>query len=139
MKKTVLTLLLTLWVVPSALWAEQPALDIELNAAQDREGGCRMSFVAMNGLGSDLSALVLEAVIFTPEGGVDRLALLDFQELPHARPRVRQFDLPDLACSQVGQVLINAVNACSGADLTPETCSAAITLRSRLDTIAITG
>ncbi len=139
MRMTVLTLLIGLWVVPSDLWAEQPALDIELNAAQDREGGCRMSFVAMNGLGSDLSELVLEAVIFTPDGGVDRLALLDFQDLPQARPRVRQFDLPDLPCAQVGQVLINAVNACSGPGLTPEICSAAITLRSRLDTIAITG
>lgn len=139
MKKTVLTLLLTLWVVPSALWAEQPVLAIELNAAQDREGGCRMSFVAMNGLGGDLSALVLEAVIFTLEGEVERLALLDFQDLPQARSRVRQFDLPDLACAQVGQVLINAVNACSGPDLTAEICGATITLRSRLDAIAITG
>lgn len=140
MQKTILTLLVMLGIGPLGVWpawAEAPSLGIELNAAQDRDGGCRMTFVAMNGLGRDLSALVLEAVIFTPEGQVERLALLDFQDLPQVRPRVRQFDLPDLACAQVGQVLINAVGACTGPDLTQAICAHAITPTSRVDTIRI--
>ncbi len=142
MQKTVLTLLVMLGIGPLGAWpawATEPALGIELNAAQDRDGGCRMTFVAMNGLGSDLSALVLEAVIFTPEGQVERLALLDFQDLPQVRPRVRQFDLPDLSCAQVGQVLINAVGVCTGAELTADICANALTPTSRVDAIKILG
>jgi hypothetical protein len=124
-------------LLPTALSAETPVLGIELNAVEDRAGGCRMTFVATNGLGADLSALVLEAVIFSPEGLVARLVLLDFQDLPQARPRVRQFDLPDLECAKVGQILINQVGSCTGQDLPEQACADALQTSSRIDAIRI--
>jgi hypothetical protein len=130
-------LLATLTGAP--LHADAPKLSLELNAVADQDSGCRMTFVAMQTLGADISALVVEAVIFTPDGLVDRLALLDFQTLPQTRPRVRQFDLPGLSCDRIGQVLINAVGTCTGADLSPENCAAAMTVSSRVNTIAISG
>ena len=130
-------LLATLTGTP--LQAEAPKLSLELNAVADQDSGCRITFVATNTLGADISALVVEAVILTPDGLVDRLALLDFQTLPQARPRVRQFDLPGLPCDRIGQMLINAVGTCTGDGLPPDGCAAAMTLSSRIDTIAISG
>jgi hypothetical protein len=121
------------------LRAEGASLALELNAVTQQEGGCRVTFLATNGLAAPIDALVLEAVILSPQGLVDRLALLDFQSLPQARPRVRQFDLPGLACDAIGQILINALGSCTGTSITPDSCAAALTLRSRLDTIALTG
>lgn len=123
----------------SPLLAQAPSLALELNAVEEQGDGCRVTFVATNGLAAELSALVVEAVIFTPDGLVDRLALLDFQSLPQARPRVRQFDLPDLACDRIGQVLINAVGICNGQGLAQEVCSQALSVTSRIQTITITG
>lgn len=138
MRASLLPLLLaTLTGTP--LHAGAPKLSLELNAVAEQDSGCRITFVATNTLGADIAALVVEAVIFTPDGLVDRLALLDFAALPQTRPRVRQFDLPGLSCDRIGQVLINAVGTCTGDGLPPDGCAAAMTVSTRLDTIAISG
>lgn len=139
MRASACSLLVAATLTATPLMAEEPSLTLELNAVTEQASGCRVTFVATNRLAADLSALVVEAVIFTPDGLVDRLALLDFQTLPQTRPRVRQFDLPGLACDRIGQVLINAVGTCSGAGLAPDACAQAISVSSRIATIAITG
>jgi hypothetical protein len=141
--RTSLFSLLIAALTGAPLHADAPKLSLELNAVAEQDSGCRITFVATNTLRADISALVVEAVIFTPDGLVDRLALLDFAALPQTRPRVRQFDLPGLSCDRIGQVLINAVGTCTGtgtgAGLEPATCAAAMTVSSRIDTIAISG
>lgn len=139
MRASAIPLLIAASLTATPLMAEEPSLALELNAVAEQDSGCRITFVATNRLSADLSALVVEAVIFTPDGLVDRLALLDFQTLPQTRPRVRQFDLPGLACDRIGQVLINAVGTCTGDGVQPESCAAAIAVSSRIDTIQISG
>lgn len=108
-----------------------PRLMLELNAAQDQAGACRLTFVAENRLGVALEAVVFEAVFFTTAGTVDRLSLLDFQDLPEGRKRVRQFDLPGTGCAALGQVLFNAASECRGPGVAPGLCMTALDLRSR--------
>jgi hypothetical protein len=139
MRASAVPLLLAAALGATPLLAEGPALTLELNAVAEQDSGCRITFVATNTLTADIAGLVVEAVIFTPEGLVDRLALLDFQTLPQTRPRVRQFDLPGLACDRIGQVLINAVGTCTGEGLTQQSCAQALHLSSRIETIAISG
>ena len=139
MRASAIPLLIAASLTATPLMAEEPSLALELNAVAEQDSGCRITFVATNRLSADLSALVVEAVIFTPDGLVDRLALLDFQTLPQTRPRVRQFDLPGLACDRIGQVLINAVGTCTGAGLAPAACADAMTVSSRIETITISG
>ena len=121
---------LTAIALSSQLHAQDASLNIELSSAQDVQGQCRLSFLAQNNIGSDLGALVLEAVIFDASGAVQHLTLLDFQDLPLSKPRVRQFDIAG-ACASLGNVLINGVHACSGADAT--TCEDALSLSARGD------
>lgn len=113
--------------------AEQPApaLGLELNTVSEEEGACRLTFLAENALGADLDALVLEAVLFTAEGSVDRLTLFDFGALPAGRPRVRQFDVGGLSCDALGQVLVNGTTECAGAGLAPGACIDALRLSTR--------
>ncbi|OZB18163.1 MAG: hypothetical protein B7X55_05305 [Rhodobacterales bacterium 34-62-10] len=147
MRPSVFPLLIAAVLTGAPLHAEAPLLTLELNAVAEQDSGCRITFVATNALAADISALVVEAVIFTPDGLVDRLALLDFQSLPQSRPRVRQFDLPGLTCDRIGQVLINAVGTCAGTGtgpgtgtgLDPAACAAAMTVYSRIETITISG
>lgn len=126
---------------PPALAQEQPqaTLRLDLNAAEDSGGACRLTFVAQNRLGADLEAAVFEAVFFTAEGVVDRLTLLDFQALPQGRERVRQFDLPAATCAGFGRVLINAAQDCRGAGLDKAACMAGLAVSSRLPGLEIAG
>jgi len=117
---------------------QAPALGLELNALRQVEGACRLTFLAENGLGADLGALVLEAVLFTRDGTVERLTLFDFGALPAGRPRVRQFDLAGLACAGLGQVLVNGATECAGAGLAPGACIDALRLDTRTD-VAVAG
>ena len=117
--------------------AQEPASDVqlalELNSAADVEGACRLTFVVENSLAADVSSLVLEAVIFDANGGVNRLTLFDFQSVPSGRPRVRQFDLAGSACGSVASVLVNGINTCDGEGLDPNFCQDALSVGSRLD------
>jgi hypothetical protein len=95
--------------------------------------------MAENTLGFDLSALVFEVVVLNQQGQVDRLTLLDFQDLPQGRKRVRQFDLPDLDCATLATVLINAASTCTGEGLDPAACMKSLDVTSRVAGMEISG
>ncbi len=116
-----------------------PGLDLTLNSTVPTEAGtCRLTFVISNWLTKEIGKMVLETVLFDPAGQVVKLTLFDFGTLPVGRARVRQFDLADLACDGVGQVLINGVDTCEGGDLIPADCLEALRLKSEAD-IEVTG
>ncbi len=108
-------------------------LRIELNALDPVEEACRVSFLIQNGHAQDIDSAVFEAVLFDADGRVDRLTLLDFGALPAARPRVRQFMVPDLACDGLGRVLINGAETCEGEGLAQGACMEGLELDSRTD------
>lgn len=119
------------------------SLAVELNTAEDMDtatgGACRLSFLAENKLGADLSAVVFEVVVLNAQGQVDRLTLLDFQDLPQGRKRVRQFDLPGLTCDTVAQLLINAANTCTGKGMDPDACMKGLAVTSRVTGTEVSG
>jgi hypothetical protein len=105
-------------LLPLALLASPALADpiqIDLNALHPRDGACQMVLVAQN-LGPDLTQLVLEAVLFDPEGAVSAITLLDLQDLPGGRTRVRPFEIDGLECSTLARVLINGVATCTPAE-----------------------
>ncbi len=113
-------------------------LSIELNASQTVENGCKLSFLVVNGHDTNVSKVVYEAVLFDASGQVNNLMLFDFGELPAKRPRVRQFVVGGLQCENLGQVLVNGVNTCEGADLPDGSCSIGLQLGTRT-TIEVVG
>ncbi|MEP3776544.1 MAG: hypothetical protein ABJM82_05920 [Shimia thalassica] len=116
----------------------QSGLSLELNAVQNVEGACRFTFVANNGTGAAIDRAVFETVIFDATGGVVRLSLFDFRELPEGRPRVRQFDVPGMTCETIGQTLINGTNTCISNGAESDICSDGLMLNSRI-TIKLLG
>ncbi|MBV1894827.1 MAG: hypothetical protein KUG70_00115 [Rhodobacteraceae bacterium] len=108
-------------------------LFLELNAVQDVGGACRLTFLARNGTGQTIDKAVFETVIFDKSGSVVSLSLFDFRDLPADRPRVRQFELPEMACGTVGQALINGANSCLVDGTESGICDEALSLGSRLD------
>lgn len=108
-------------------------LQLELNALQDVGAACRLTFVVENRTGTEIEQAVFEAVIFDTAGGVTSLSLFDFRDLPADRPRVRQFDLPGIACESVGRALINGANTCNVEGERSDICDVALQPASRLN------
>lgn len=114
--------------------AAEPAeggLKLDLNTLQQNDSGCLMTFVAENAMEHSLQKAAYEVVFFNGEGLVERMTVLDFQDLPAGRTRVRQFNLPDMQCDNVSRVLINDVSACEGAGVEPATCLEGLSLSSK--------
>ncbi|MFN4155154.1 MAG: hypothetical protein ACK4HF_10900 [Paracoccaceae bacterium] len=115
--------------------AQAQDLRIGLNTLEAQPEACRLTFVAENRIGADITRLVVEAVLFTKAGRVAQFTLFDFAALPTGRQRVRQFDVAGLACDDLGQVLLNGVSACDDADLA--TCALALKTESMVDGVEV--
>ena len=114
---------------PASAQGSEGRLSVDLNRIDPLEGACRLTFMAENALGADLTALSLETVLIDTAGRVDRLTLFEFGVLPDGVPRVRQFDIPGLSCERLGRVLINGVAACSAG----AACAEGLELTTRTD------
>ena len=115
--------------------AEAPAAEIslELNALEDVGSACRLTFLVTNQSGTTIDEAVFETVIFDTEGSVVTLSLFDFRDLPLDRPRVRQFDLPEMSCTTVGRALINGASSCVVKGSQSDICQSTLTLSSRIE------
>lgn len=111
---------------------QTPGLSIELNTVAEANGGCQLTFVAKAGFENGVEKAVFETVLFDKEGAVNRLTLFDFDAIPAGRPRVRQFVIPELACTDLGQILINGVNTCEAPGMESAACAAGLSVSSRI-------
>lgn len=128
--------LLAVVLAPCAHAQEVEAVDrivVELNAAATDQQACTLTFVVTNGFSHAIDELVVETVLFTTAGHVDRLTLFSFGTVPGQRQRVRQFSVDALICEDLGQVLFNGIERCAGGSLTPVSCTAALITGSRGD------
>ncbi|UCI23369.1 hypothetical protein [Mesorhizobium sp. B2-8-5] len=117
------TFAMSLAMVPA--WAQSapaPALNLELNAAQPSDQGCRLTFVVNNALGAELSKAAFEIALFNEAGIVDRLTVLDFKDLPAGKTKVTRFDLAGADCGKLSRVLINSATECAGTGVEPAAC-----------------
>ena len=106
----------------SAQEAASPALLLELNATQPSDKGCRLTFVVTNNLGAELTKAAFEIALFNDAGVVDRLTVLDFNELPAGKTKVARFDLAGADCGKISRVLVNHATECLGTGIDPKAC-----------------
>lgn len=114
----------------SAVWAQDAGtsgnLSIEINDLTPSDKGCKLTFVAANDLPQSLSKASFEFVLFDEKGLVERMAVLDFRDLPAGKTKVRQFDLPGTKCEAVKSLLINDAPVCTGDGVAKDACMKAL-------------
>ena len=106
---------------------------LELNAAQPSDKGCRLTFVVTNNLGAELTKAAFEIALFNDTGVVDRLTVLDFNELPEGKTKVARFDLAGTDCAKISRVLVNHATECTGAGIDPKACLQPAQARDEID------
>lgn len=128
-------LLAALCATPTLAQEVEPAaaLALELNALTPSDTGCRVTFLATNGLGASLDRAAVEMALFDTAGAIERIVTLDFTELSPGKTKVLQFELAGLDCTDVGRVLVNDITTCEGEGLAPEACLAALVTTARPD------
>lgn len=134
LRTILLSSMLSTAAVPGAFAQEAATakgLDVELNALASSQKGCLFTFVAENGFAQNVSKVSFEFVIFNEKGTVERLALLDFRDLPAGKSKVRQFDVPGIKCEAVKNLLINDAPVCEGEGLEKSRCMDGIVTRSK--------
>lgn len=97
-------------------------LSVEINELVPSEKGCKLTFVAGNAMAQSLAKVSFEFVLFDEKGLVERMAVLDFRDLPAGKTKVRQFDLPGTKCEAVKSLLINDAPVCTGEGVAKEAC-----------------
>lgn len=92
--------------------AQTNSLSIELNDAADMNGGCRLSYVAVNETGLLLDKTSFEVFTFDAQGKVAQSLVFQFGRLPSGKTKVVQFDLAGQACADISRLLINDITEC---------------------------
>ena len=114
-----LSTLATLAVASSAIAADG-AISIELNKVDDTEQGCRPLFLFDNRSGHQLNKFQVELVLFDDKGVYSRQVLMDMAPLYEDKKVVASFLINEIACDEIGSMLVNALPSCAnttGADL----------------------
>ena len=102
-----------------AIAQETPAITLELNklepvqAVAGAAAGCRAYLVAADPEGGPkVDALRLDLVLFGTDGVIARRLALDVGPVQPGRMQVRPFELRDLACEAISQILVNDALIC---------------------------
>ena len=114
-------------LVPTVALAAEP-VRVELNAAENADGRCRLTFVTEN-QGAARDSFKLDLALFNTEGAVYRRMIVDLAPIRSAKTLVKTFAVEG-DCAQLGAVLVNEVAACAPGD--PNACLDALALSSRL-------
>ena len=114
-----LSMLAVLSAVSSAMAADG-VISIELNKVDDTEQGCRPLFLFDNRSGHQLNKFQVELVLFDDKGVYSRQVLMDMAPLYEDKKVVASFLINEIACNEIGSMLVNALPSCAnttGADL----------------------
>ncbi|MDF1718028.1 MAG: hypothetical protein P1U75_15335 [Antarcticimicrobium sp.] len=93
--------------------AETGRLTVELNKAEEIEGGgCRAFFLFRNETGKSFEGFEMSLAILDGSGVIDRLLSIDAAPLPVARTTLKLFEIPQIACADISEILLHEMTAC---------------------------
>jgi hypothetical protein len=121
-------------VLLSGVAGSAPAepIRVELNAMENAEGRCRVSFVIENKGEAVVDTLRLDLVLFSRGGIVQRRIATDMGPVRAVKTIVKIFTL-DGPCDEIGSILVNEVAACAPADA--NACLDRLALSSRIEKV----
>lgn len=111
--------------------AAEERLAVELNKLEDFDGGCRSFFLFRNPAPRGFSAFEMALAILDSDGVIDRLLTIDAAPLPAQRTTLKIFEIPEIGCARIGEIILHDMPACTPDRGEIDECFAAIDLGSR--------
>ncbi len=115
--------------------ADAPAagsLGVELNKFEDNgTGGCRAYFLFRNESGLSFDGFEMSLAIFDQAGIINRLLSIDAAPLPIARTTLKLFEIPDIVCTDIAEILLHDMPDCRPQNAEQMDCFPILALSSR--------
>ena len=107
-------------------------LTVELNKFEEIDGGgCRAFFLFHNDTGKSFEGFEMSLAIFNKDGVIDRLLSIDASPLPVARTTLKLFEIPQISCANISEVLLHDVPACKPQNEANTDCYPLLDLKSK--------
>ena len=107
-------------------------LTVEINKFEPNDtGGCRAFFLFRNETGLTFEGFEMSLAIFDASGVIDRLLSINAAPLPAARTTLKLFEIPDIACTDISEVLLHEIPSCKPQNAEPMDCFSLLELNSR--------
>ena len=112
--------------------AQDGKLTVELNKFEPAEGsGCRAFFLFRNESGKAFEEFEISLAILDGAGVIDRLLTIDAAPLPVARTTLKLFEIPEIACTDISEILLHAIESCTPQNEESMDCFPIVSLVSR--------
>jgi len=99
--------------LPLTAQAETGRLKVELNKVEEIEGGgCRAFFLFRNQTDKSFAGFEMSLAILDGQGIIDRLLSIDAAPLPVQRTTLKLFEIPQIACTNISEILLHDVTSC---------------------------
>ncbi|MBB4284850.1 Tat pathway signal protein [Roseospira goensis] len=113
--------------------ADTGRLLAELNKLEGVEAGCRSFFLFRNDTDVTLAGFEMSLAVLDRDGVIDRLLTIDAAPLPSRRTTLKLFDIPDMPCADIGEVILHDIATCEAEGGGVADCFAILDLSSRAD------
>lgn len=88
-------------------------LTVELNKLEEIDtGGCRAFFLFRNATGKSFDGFEMSLAILDGQGVIDRLLAIDAAPLPVARTTLKLFEIPEISCGNISEILFHELISC---------------------------
>ena len=111
--------------------AQDGRVGVELNKVETIENGCRTFFLFRNSTGTEFTGFEMSLAILDTSGVIDRLLTVEAAPLPAKRTTLKLFEIPEIACENISEVLFHDLAKCEAANGAPGDCFSTIDLSSR--------
>lgn len=131
---TAAALVMAAGLATSPAAAQDGRLTVELNKFEDgEEGGCRAFFLFRNLTQTTFDGFEMSLAILDADGVIDRLLSIDAAPLPVGRTTLKLFEIPEIGCAAISEVLMHDIPACHPAGGEEMDCFPVVDLVSRTD------
>lgn len=107
-------------------------LTVELNKFEENQtGGCRAFFLFRNKTDKTLEEFEMSLAILNSGGIIDRLLTIDAAPIQASRTTLKLFEVPDIACSDISEILLHELASCRPQNEEEMDCFSVLNLLSR--------
>lgn len=120
-------------LLPLAVAAQSGSgLTVELNKTEaSGSGGCSAFFLFRNETDNSFEGFEMSLAILDSQGVIDRLLSIDAAPLPVARTTLKLFEVPEIACENISEILLHDLTSCRPQNGDEMDCFPILTLRSK--------
>ncbi|MDA8586555.1 hypothetical protein N9L47_09865 [Rhodobacteraceae bacterium] len=114
--------------------AQDARITVELNKLEASEtGSCRAFFLFKNGTEQTFEGFELSIAVLDTDGVINRLLSIDAAPLPVQRTTLKLFEIPEISCDRLSELIVHDIPACKPENADPTDCYGLVDWNSRTD------